>query len=77
MPTGKPRSSPTKTLSAYGNQQTATSTYFPYTRPFLFPNHAAGLAYLTNGTPPAVYGNNFSNYDSAAQREDVLTYLQV
>ena len=60
----------------FGNQQTATSTYFPYTRPFLFPNYTAGLAYLTNGTPPAVYGNNFSNYDSAAQREDVLTYAQ-
>ena len=27
-------------------------------------------------TPPAVYGNNFSNYDSAAQRMDVLTYVQ-
>ena len=24
----------------FGNQQTATSTYFPYTRPFLFPNYA-------------------------------------
>jgi hypothetical protein len=25
---------------------------------------------------PATQGNNFSNYDSAAQREDVLTYRQ-
>jgi iron complex outermembrane receptor protein len=67
---------PNEDAISYGNQQTATSTYFPYTRPFLFPNYNAGLAYLTNGTPPAIYGNNFSNYDSAAQRMDVLTYLQ-
>ncbi len=60
----------------FGNQQTSTSTYFPYTRPFLYPNYAAGLAYLSaSGAPPAIYGNNFSNYFSAAQREDGLAYL--
>ncbi len=38
------------------------------------------MAYLTTGplpgTPPVSLGNNFSNYHSAAQREDVLTYVQ-
>jgi outer membrane protein OmpA-like peptidoglycan-associated protein len=59
----------------YGNQQTATSTYTPYTRPFLYPNYATGLAYLSAaGAPPAVYGNNFSNYFSEAQRADGLAY---
>jgi iron complex outermembrane recepter protein len=67
---------PNEDAVSYGNQQTSTSTYFPYTRPFLYPNYAAGLSYLTDGTPPAALGNNFSNYDSAAQREDVLTYAQ-
>lgn len=67
---------PNEDAVLYGTQQSASSTYFPYTRPFLFPNYNAGLAYLTNGTPPAVYGNNFSNYDSAAQRLDVLSYLK-
>jgi len=67
---------PNEDAVSYGNQQTATSTYFPYTRPFLYPNYAAGLAYLSaSGAPPAVYGNNFSNYFSAAQRADALGYL--
>ncbi len=51
----------------------------PYTRPFLYPDYDAGLAYLsctTTCAPPASAGNNFSNYHSAAQREDVLTYLK-
>lgn len=67
---------PNEDANAYGNQQVATSSYFPYTRPFLFPDYSGALAYLSHGTPPAYYGNNFSNYDSAAQREDVLTYAQ-
>src|SRR6185312_134123 len=67
---------PNEDATGFGNQQTATSTYFPYTRPFIYPNYAAGLAYLNAaGAPPAVYGNNFSNYHSAAQREDGLAYL--
>lgn len=62
---------------AYGNQQAPGSNYFPYTRPFLYPDLAAGLAYLNaSGAPPAIYGNNFSNYFSASQRQDVLTYAK-
>jgi iron complex outermembrane recepter protein len=66
---------PNEDATNFGNQQTSKSAYFPYTRPFIYPNYAAGLAYLTAGAPPAVYGNNFSNYFSAAQREDGLAYL--
>ena len=68
---------PNEDATSFGNQQTAAAiNYTPYTRPFLFPNYAAGLAYLSNGTPPAAFGNNFTNYDSAAQRLDVLSYLK-
>lgn len=68
---------PNEDATVYGNQQTASSTYFPYTRPFLYPDLQAGLAYLdAAGAPPAIYGNNFSNYFSAAQRQDGLAYLQ-
>jgi len=67
---------PNEDATAFGTQQTTTSSYFPYTRPFIYPNYQAGLAYLNAaGAPPATLGNNFSNYFSAAQREDVLTYL--
>jgi hypothetical protein len=49
----------------------------PYTRPFLYPNLGAALAYLSaNGAPPASAGNNFANYHSAAQRTDYLTYAK-
>jgi hypothetical protein len=66
---------PNEDSIAYGNQQTATSTYTPYTRPFIYPNYAAGLAYLSAaGAPPAALGNNFSNYFSEAQRADGLAY---
>ncbi len=68
---------PNEDATSFGNQQTATSTYFPYTRPFIYPNYAAGLAYLNaSGAPPALYGNNFDNYFSAAQREDGLAYIK-
>ncbi len=75
---------PNEDATAYGNAQSpgsntypyTTSTYFPTTRPFIYPNYAAGLSYLTNGTPPAAVGNNFTNYFSAAQRTDVLTYAK-
>jgi iron complex outermembrane receptor protein len=70
------KTEPNEDATSYGNQQTTTSTYFPYTRPFLYPNYAAGVAYLTaSGAPPAALGNNFSNYFSAAQREDGLAYV--
>jgi outer membrane receptor protein involved in Fe transport len=61
----------------FGNQQTATSTYFPYTRPFIYPNVAGCVSYLTGpGTPPPALGNNFSNCFSAAQRMDLLGYVK-
>ena len=78
------KTEPNEDATAYGNNQSpgsttypyTTSTYFPYTRPFLYPNYNAGLAYLTAGAPPAAVGNNFQNYFSAAQRTDVLTYAK-
>lgn len=68
---------PNEDATAFGNQQTAAAAGFtPYSRPFQYPNLAGAIASLTNGTPPAAQGNNFSNYHSAAQREDALTYAQ-
>ncbi len=73
---------PNEDSISVGNQQTAAGAAFvPYTRPFLYPNLPAAIANLTTnpaapGTPPAAQGNNFSNYHSAAQREDALTYAQ-
>jgi outer membrane receptor protein involved in Fe transport len=67
---------PNEDATAMGNQQAATSTYFPYTRPFLYPDRAACAATLTNGTPPVAQGNNFSNCFSAAQRQDLLGYVR-
>lgn len=68
---------PNEDATAFGNQQTTAAAGFtPYTRPFLYPNYAAGMAYLSaTGAPPAIYGNNFSNYFSAAQRKDALGYV--
>jgi hypothetical protein len=56
----------------------AGETSAPYVRPFLYPDYDAALAYLnpTTGAPPASAGSNFSNYHSAAQREDALTYVK-
>jgi iron complex outermembrane receptor protein len=49
----------------------------PYTRPFLFPDFAAALAYLdSSGAPPKEVGANFRNYYSDAQRTDKLAYLK-
>jgi len=68
---------PNEDATGFGNQQTAAAAGFtPYTRPFLYPNLAGAIASLSHGTPPAAQGNNFSNYHSAAQRQDVLTYAQ-
>ena len=50
--------------------------YSPYTRSPYFPNLQAAEASLTNGAPPASQGTNFTDYHSAAQREDVLTYAK-
>jgi iron complex outermembrane recepter protein len=68
---------PNEDATSFGNQQTTAAAGFtPYTRPFQFPDLNAAIASLTNGAPPAAQGNNFSNYFSAAQREDVLTYVK-
>jgi hypothetical protein len=49
----------------------------PYTRPFLYPNIGACIAYVApNGTPPAAAKDNFSNCFSAAQRLDDLGYAK-
>jgi hypothetical protein len=61
----------------YGSANSG-NTYTPYTRPFLFPNYPYALTYVNlanNGAPPSQYGTNFSNYFSAAQRVDVLSYV--
>jgi len=69
----------------FGNQQTAAGQKFiPYTRSFQFPNLAQEEASLAPsaangnlpGTPPTAQGNNFSNYHSAEQRDDVLSYVK-
>ena len=75
---------PNEDATAYGNAQSpgstsypyTTSTYFPATRPFYYPNLPAYLTYLTAGAPPAATGNNFQNYFSAAQRTDILAYAK-
>lgn len=47
----------------------------PYTRPFLYPDFAAALAYLDpKGAPPVAV--NFRNYYSDAQRTDKLGYVK-
>ncbi len=65
----------TGTTTTQANENTGV----PYMRPFLYPDYDAGLAYLsctTTCAPPTADGNNFRNYDSAAQREDYLAYLK-
>ncbi len=73
---------PNEDAISYGNQQTAAAASFePYTRPFIYPNIPGCISYLESnpkapGTPPAKYGNNFSNCFSAAQRNDILGYVK-
>ncbi|RAK51559.1 TonB-dependent receptor [Phenylobacterium deserti] len=70
---------PNEDSTAFGNAQTAAARNFtPYTRPFIYPDMAACTSRLTGGpgTPPPAEGNNFSNCFSAAQREDILSYLR-
>ncbi len=72
---------PNEDATGFGNQQNAAGAGFtPYTRPFIFPNLAAGLAYLKTGalpgSPPVSAGTNFTNYFSAAQRADDLVYAK-
>ena len=61
------------------SSEDASNAGVPYTRPFLYPDYQDGINYLSCSTtcaPPASAGNNFSNYHSAAQREDYLAYLK-
>ena len=59
----------------FGNANSGNH-YTPYTRPFLFPNYTNALTYVNaSGAPPAQFGTNFSNYYSAAQRVDILGYV--
>ncbi len=70
---------PNEDATAFGNQQTAAARDFtPYTRAFIYPDLAGCTANLTGGpgTPPPAQGNNYSNCFSAAQREDILTYIR-
>ncbi|WP_425996738.1 TonB-dependent receptor [Caulobacter sp. DWR1-3-2b1] len=70
---------PNEDATAFGSQQNAAGQGFtPYTRPFHYPDLAACTSSLTGGpgTPPPAQGNNFSNCFSAAQREDILSYLR-
>ena len=52
--------------------------YLPYTRPFIYPNLGAYQSYLnpSTGATPAAQADNYSNYYSAAQRRDYLTYIK-
>ena len=55
----------------------AANLVSPFTRPFLYPDFNAALAYLDkNGAPPASAGTNFRNYYSDAQRTDKLAYVK-
>lgn len=60
----------------------ATQTFRPYIRPFLYPDFRRMQAYLANqlpynGAPSyAASGANYSNYYSAALRTDYLGYLK-
>lgn len=68
---------PNEDAISHGNQQTtAAQGFIPYTRPYLYPNYSQVASYYTLGTPPASQGNNFSNYFSAEQREDILGYAK-
>ncbi len=55
----------------------AGETSAPYTRPFLYPDFDAALAYLSpTGATPAAAGANYRNYFGVAQRTDLLGYAR-
>jgi iron complex outermembrane receptor protein len=55
----------------------AGETSSPYTRPFLYPDFGAALAYLSpTGATPAAAGSNYRNFYSDAQRTDYLGYAK-
>jgi outer membrane receptor protein involved in Fe transport len=79
------KTDPNEDAVDFGNLQTAAAQGFiPYTRPYQYPNLAQEIASLSPsaangflpGTPPTAQGNNFSNYHSAEQRNDVLGYVK-
>ena len=53
----------------------ATVNSAPYTRPFLYPDFASALTYLSSGAYKAA-GSNYRNYYSDAQRTDWLGYAK-
>jgi len=60
-----------------GTIRSPTTTYQPYTRPYLYPDFAAALAYVSpTGAPPAAEGQNYKNYYSVQHRTDYLTYAK-
>ncbi|HKX80486.1 MAG TPA: TonB-dependent receptor [Novosphingobium sp.] len=55
----------------------AAQAYQPYTRPFLYPDFNAALAYLdAGGAVPSIASVNYRNFYSDAQRTDFLVYLK-
>ncbi|MES2106666.1 MAG: TonB-dependent receptor plug domain-containing protein [Pseudomonadota bacterium] len=55
----------------------AGETSAPYTRPFLYPDFASAVKYLSpTGGTPAADGSNYHNYYSDAQRKDYLGYAK-
>jgi len=54
---------------------TTTVNSAPYTRPFLYPDFASALTYLSSGAYRAA-GSNYRNYYSDAQRTDWLGYAK-
>lgn len=63
--------------TVYKTPANAAQAYQPYTRPFLYPDFAAAVAYLdANGNVPAKEAINYHNYYSDAQRTDYLGYLK-
>jgi outer membrane receptor protein involved in Fe transport len=60
-----------------GTIRSPTTVYQPYTRPFLYPDFQAALAYVSPaGAPPAADGQNYRNYYSVQHRTDYLTYAK-
>lgn len=59
-------------------KSTVPNDRVPYTRPYMYPDFAYALTYLspTNSATPAADGDNYRNYFSAAQRTDWLGYVK-
>jgi outer membrane receptor protein involved in Fe transport len=60
-----------------GTIRSPTTVYQPYTRPYLYPDFQAALAYVSpTGAPPAADGQNYRNYYSVQHRTDYLAYAK-